>query len=99
MHTIEKGNCECLPVTVTDCSGNRSNYLPWSYDFYFDPPQSPVSYTNLEHSGYTLLMTFSGAVAGHKAKFLIDSGDSHNFIDESSKHIRAYFLFKTLFNQ
>ena len=83
MHTIEKGNCDCLPAIVTDCSGNRSNYLPWSYDFYFDPPQSPVSYNNLEHSGDTLLMTSSGAVAGHKAKFLIDSGASHNFIDES----------------
>ena len=45
-------------------------------------------HTTTWSSGDILLMTFWGAVAGHKAKILIDSGASYNVVDES--FVRKY---------
>ena len=54
---------------------------PWDIEVWYDPPTQMQM--NSLPDGKQLMMTFEGVVAGSQANVLIDSGASHNFIDQS----------------
>jgi hypothetical protein len=54
----------------------------WSIDFWYDPPSSPMHCNFSTEEGESLMMVFPGSIQATRTQVLIDSGASHNFIDQ-----------------
>ena len=60
-----------------------ANAMRWSYDIWYDPPVSPMHCNFSTEEGESLMMVFPGIIRAAPVQILIDSGASHNFIDQS----------------
>jgi hypothetical protein len=70
--------------TFSDALPGTPQLLPWSYDLWYDPPDSPVTLNfSSPRGGDALTMVFEGTVCQAPVHILIDSGASHNFISDA----------------
>ena len=60
--------------------------IPYSYNVWYEPPDSCMSFNSHLTSPSSLLMTFSADIHGQPATVLIDSGATHGFISASLCH-------------
>jgi hypothetical protein len=79
-HKFLKGMVRVHEMSAADltCPGAECS-PPWGYEFWYDAPTQLMSCSTLS-DGEPLSMSFVGGVNNTRARVLLDSGATHNFV-------------------
>ncbi len=80
LRTHDKGAI-LFSAPVGNSSRKQLGPTPWCIEVWYDAPAAPMSVTSVPYDKQPLLMTFSGHVAGHFARTLVDGGATDNLVD------------------